>query len=171
MSWCCYQPLKRVQMSVWISFHYYGLGQGRDKALQYLRENPPLCDEIEKVWMLLPCIVSFCAIYIVLLVKRSRMLIMCLGPLIYLTWKVGINYYLKLPDPIFLPIMMGLFYEAWTLQIRRCIHVGHLDIDTRRTLLDTPPLFYYFLFYQTCWRHITDTCPSGHACLWRCPCP
>lgn len=26
------------------------LGQGRDRALQYLRENPLVCDEIEKVW-------------------------------------------------------------------------------------------------------------------------
>jgi hypothetical protein len=27
------------------------LGQGRDRALQYLKENPILHDEIEKVWM------------------------------------------------------------------------------------------------------------------------
>lgn len=34
------------------SWYYYGeqrLGQGRDKALQYLRESPSLCDEIEKI--------------------------------------------------------------------------------------------------------------------------
>lgn len=28
------------------------LGQGRDRALQYLRENPLVCHEIEKVWLL-----------------------------------------------------------------------------------------------------------------------
>lgn len=27
------------------------LGQGRDRALQYLKENPIIHDEIEKVWM------------------------------------------------------------------------------------------------------------------------
>lgn len=30
------------------------LGQGRDKALQYLRENPLLCSEVEKV-----CLITF----------------------------------------------------------------------------------------------------------------
>ena len=27
----------------------YRLGQGREKTLQYIRENPTICDEIEKV--------------------------------------------------------------------------------------------------------------------------
>jgi len=30
------------------------LGQGRDRALQYLRENPQLTDEIEQVCILMP---------------------------------------------------------------------------------------------------------------------
>jgi hypothetical protein len=31
----------------------FRLGQGREKALQYLRENPTICDEIEKVcWII-----------------------------------------------------------------------------------------------------------------------
>ncbi|RZC43529.1 hypothetical protein C5167_036472 [Papaver somniferum] len=33
----------------WYSYGDHRLGQGRDKALQFLRENPLLCDEIEKV--------------------------------------------------------------------------------------------------------------------------
>ncbi|CAH1450951.1 unnamed protein product [Lactuca virosa] len=33
----------------WYSFQDQRLGQGRDRALQYLRENLPLCDEIEKL--------------------------------------------------------------------------------------------------------------------------
>ncbi|XP_068657124.1 DNA repair protein recA homolog 1, chloroplastic-like isoform X2 [Aristolochia californica] len=33
----------------WYSYGDHRLGQGRDKALQCLRENPPLCSEIEKV--------------------------------------------------------------------------------------------------------------------------
>lgn len=32
----------------WYSYGDHRLGQGRDKALQYLRENPLVCDEIEK---------------------------------------------------------------------------------------------------------------------------
>uniref|UniRef100_A0A453LQU1 RecA family profile 2 domain-containing protein n=4 Tax=Aegilops tauschii subsp. strangulata TaxID=200361 RepID=A0A453LQU1_AEGTS len=33
----------------WYSYKDIRLGQGREKALQYLRENPTVCDEIEKV--------------------------------------------------------------------------------------------------------------------------
>ncbi|KAE8703383.1 Protein RecA [Hibiscus syriacus] len=33
----------------WYSYGDHRLGQGRDKALQYLRDNPILCDEIEKI--------------------------------------------------------------------------------------------------------------------------
>ncbi|GMH24221.1 hypothetical protein Nepgr_026064 [Nepenthes gracilis] len=33
----------------WYSYGDQRLGQGRDRVLQYLRENPPLCDEIEKL--------------------------------------------------------------------------------------------------------------------------
>ncbi|KAE8706166.1 DNA repair protein recA-like protein 1 [Hibiscus syriacus] len=33
----------------WYSYGDSSLGQGRDKVLQYLRDNPILCDEIEKV--------------------------------------------------------------------------------------------------------------------------
>ncbi|KVI10311.1 AAA+ ATPase domain-containing protein [Cynara cardunculus var. scolymus] len=33
----------------WYSYRDHRLGQGRDRALQYLRENLPLCDEIEKI--------------------------------------------------------------------------------------------------------------------------
>nr|CAB3498652.1 unnamed protein product [Digitaria exilis] len=33
----------------WYSYKDIRLGQGREKALQYLRENPTICDEIEKV--------------------------------------------------------------------------------------------------------------------------
>ncbi|KAL8237648.1 hypothetical protein R6Q59_018729 [Mikania micrantha] len=33
----------------WYSYRDQRLGQGRDRALQYLRENLPLCDEIEKL--------------------------------------------------------------------------------------------------------------------------
>ncbi|CAN6287443.1 unnamed protein product [Urochloa humidicola] len=33
----------------WYSYKDVRLGQGREKALQYLRENPTICDEIEKV--------------------------------------------------------------------------------------------------------------------------
>lgn len=33
----------------WYSYGDHRLGQGRDKALQYLRENPLLSEEIEKV--------------------------------------------------------------------------------------------------------------------------
>ncbi|XP_076896034.1 DNA repair protein recA homolog 1, chloroplastic-like [Bidens hawaiensis] len=33
----------------WYSYKDQRLGQGRDRALQYLRENLPLCDEIEKL--------------------------------------------------------------------------------------------------------------------------
>ncbi|GMP64811.1 hypothetical protein CsSME_00025906 [Camellia sinensis var. sinensis] len=33
----------------WYSYEDNRLGQGRDRALQYLRENPLLCDEIEKI--------------------------------------------------------------------------------------------------------------------------
>ncbi|XP_042514477.1 DNA repair protein recA homolog 1, chloroplastic [Macadamia integrifolia] len=33
----------------WYGYGDHRLGQGRDKALQYLRENPDLCNEIEKV--------------------------------------------------------------------------------------------------------------------------
>ena len=108
------------------------------------------------------------AIYIVLLVKRSGMLIMCLGPLIYLTRKVGIHYYLKLPDPIF-PPLMGLFYEAWTLQIRRCIRVENrraVDILRHASII----LLFFISSDMLGTRH-GYMCPSKHACLWRCPCP
>lgn len=33
----------------WYSYGDHRLGQGREKALQFLRENPPICDEIEKI--------------------------------------------------------------------------------------------------------------------------
>ncbi|KAL4554616.1 hypothetical protein LXL04_037213 [Taraxacum kok-saghyz] len=33
----------------WYSYQDHRLGQGRDRSLQYLRENLPLCDEIEKL--------------------------------------------------------------------------------------------------------------------------
>jgi recombination protein RecA len=32
----------------WYSYKEMRLGQGREKALQYLRESPTICDEIEK---------------------------------------------------------------------------------------------------------------------------
>ncbi|RWR88708.1 AAA+ ATPase domain-containing protein [Cinnamomum micranthum f. kanehirae] len=38
-----------VRKGSWYSYGDHRLGQGRDKALQYLRENPLLCNEIEKV--------------------------------------------------------------------------------------------------------------------------
>ncbi|KAK9155221.1 hypothetical protein Sjap_002701 [Stephania japonica] len=38
-----------VKKGSWYSYEDQRLGQGRDKAIQYLRENPILCDEIEKV--------------------------------------------------------------------------------------------------------------------------
>ncbi|OVA07636.1 AAA+ ATPase domain [Macleaya cordata] len=38
-----------VRKGSWYSYGDHRLGQGRDKALQYLRENPLLCSEIEKV--------------------------------------------------------------------------------------------------------------------------
>ncbi|KAF8413473.1 hypothetical protein HHK36_001460 [Tetracentron sinense] len=38
-----------VKKGSWYSYEDHRLGQGRDKALQYLRENPLLCSEIEKV--------------------------------------------------------------------------------------------------------------------------
>ncbi|CAN4102525.1 unnamed protein product [Withania somnifera] len=33
----------------WYNYREHRLGQGREKALQYLRENPPLAEEIEKI--------------------------------------------------------------------------------------------------------------------------
>ncbi|KAK1283869.1 hypothetical protein QJS10_CPB21g00992 [Acorus calamus] len=38
-----------VKKGSWYSYEEHRLGQGRDKALQYLRENPLLCNEIEKM--------------------------------------------------------------------------------------------------------------------------
>ncbi|KAF9588943.1 hypothetical protein IFM89_017622 [Coptis chinensis] len=38
-----------VKKGSWYSYEEHRLGQGRDKALQHLRENPLLCSEIEKV--------------------------------------------------------------------------------------------------------------------------
>ncbi|OMO65834.1 hypothetical protein CCACVL1_21375 [Corchorus capsularis] len=38
-----------VKKGSWYSYGDHRLGQGRDKALQYLRDNPVLCDEIEKI--------------------------------------------------------------------------------------------------------------------------
>ncbi|KAK9150992.1 hypothetical protein Syun_009301 [Stephania yunnanensis] len=38
-----------VKKGSWYSYEDQRLGQGRDKAIQNLRENPVLCDEIEKV--------------------------------------------------------------------------------------------------------------------------
>ncbi|XP_021823873.1 DNA repair protein recA homolog 1, chloroplastic isoform X2 [Prunus avium] len=38
-----------VKKGSWYSYGDHRLGQGRDKALQYLRENPLLLDEIEKI--------------------------------------------------------------------------------------------------------------------------
>lgn len=39
------------------------LGQGREKALQYLRENPVICNEVEKVCVLLPLLEYYPDIY------------------------------------------------------------------------------------------------------------
>ncbi|KAG5546809.1 hypothetical protein RHGRI_018845 [Rhododendron griersonianum] len=36
----------------WYSYGDHRLGQGRDRAMQYLKENPHLANEIEKVWCL-----------------------------------------------------------------------------------------------------------------------
>ncbi|KAL6314927.1 hypothetical protein AAG906_029146 [Vitis piasezkii] len=41
-----------VKKGSWYSYGDNRLGQGRDRALQYLRENPLVCHEIEKVWLL-----------------------------------------------------------------------------------------------------------------------
>ncbi|KAL5731630.1 hypothetical protein ACHQM5_004339 [Ranunculus cassubicifolius] len=38
-----------VKKGSWYSYEDHRLGQGRDKALQFLRENPQLCTDIEKV--------------------------------------------------------------------------------------------------------------------------
>jgi recombination protein RecA len=38
----------------WYSYKEMRLGQGREKALQYLRESPTICDEIEKVCLIVP---------------------------------------------------------------------------------------------------------------------
>lgn len=40
-----------VKKGSWYSYGDHRLGQGRDKALQYLRDNPHLQEEIEKVWL------------------------------------------------------------------------------------------------------------------------
>ena len=56
-------------------------------------------------------------------------------------------------------------YEAWTLQISRCIRVEHvLDTDIPRTLSDTCRtlhlvclFFIICLYHQTLWEHFTDT--------------
>ncbi|KAL5706768.1 hypothetical protein ACHQM5_024892 [Ranunculus cassubicifolius] len=37
-----------VKKGSWYSYEDHRLGQGRDKALQFLRENPQLCTDIEK---------------------------------------------------------------------------------------------------------------------------
>ncbi|XP_078433434.1 recA DNA recombination family protein isoform X2 [Wolffia australiana] len=37
-----------IRKGAWYSFQDLRLGQGRDKALQYLRENPQICSDIEK---------------------------------------------------------------------------------------------------------------------------
>ncbi|KAJ4726573.1 putative DNA repair protein reca [Melia azedarach] len=48
-----------VKKGAWYSYGDHRLGQGRDKALQYLRDNPVLQDEIEKVtFLFLPIFVS-----------------------------------------------------------------------------------------------------------------
>lgn len=38
-----------VKKGSWYSYGDNRLGQGRDRALQYLRENPLVCHEIEKI--------------------------------------------------------------------------------------------------------------------------
>ncbi|XP_043702502.1 DNA repair protein recA homolog 1, chloroplastic isoform X1 [Telopea speciosissima] len=38
-----------IKKGSWYGYGEHRLGQGRDKALQYLRENPDLCNEIQKV--------------------------------------------------------------------------------------------------------------------------
>ncbi|PKI49132.1 hypothetical protein CRG98_030478, partial [Punica granatum] len=43
-----------VKKGSWYSYGDHRLGQGRERALQYLRENPVLHDEIEKkVWSMI----------------------------------------------------------------------------------------------------------------------
>jgi len=70
---CCFKLYSTVKLSSYIlvrsklshctvvalicdvfAYKLFRLGQGREKALQYLRENPTISDEIEKVCWIIP---------------------------------------------------------------------------------------------------------------------
>ena len=68
------------------------LGQGRDKALQYLRENPLLQDEIEKVWLcfyILLCLVFFFFIIREAMLLESMICLLLLIDLLHFHGDVG----------------------------------------------------------------------------------